>query len=349
MPNAITPSNLAPMGPFPTRPPPYIEQEFLDWVRDTGRPDEWRYHEKSQPPRDKDFVELKSFQVPENKRADVGMATCPICSPRAPKYFEGKLTWYPSEGVLRAIGHECAKAHFGVDIANRAAAERKHREHVESAQYFLLDTLPRIAPLRDEVEALQTVAGHIDRHRQFMWGVLTKVACLGVARHGAGGVLNVEEHRAINAVDAYGQDTVRVQSAVVATHEVSGMTFLSRRYLVSGLAKGCAQALAKVVAADADQALEFIVNNLKVDAYLFEAERLARTAVDEVDNLHQAIHEAKTFFSPSNLLSLSRWSADARAGAPFQLEYEVRYPARLRMRRRGKSWKVMTIAPDLLS
>jgi hypothetical protein len=52
------------------------------------------------------------------------------------------------------------------------------------------------------------------------------------------------------------------------------MKFLSRKYLVAGLAQGTAQILERVVAADPEQALEFIVDNLKEDRYLFEAETL---------------------------------------------------------------------------
>ncbi len=349
MPAVALTTNATPAGPFPNRPPPNIEQEFLDWVRDTGRPDQWRYHEKSQPPRDKDFVELKPFQIPENKRAEVGMATCPICSPNAPKYFEGKLTWYPEEGVLRAIGHECAKAHFGVERANAATAARKHREAVEGAQNFLLETLPQISALREEVKSLQAVAMVIDSKRQFLWGALTKGACQGIARQGASGVLTVEQTRTINAVDSYGKDTTRIESSVVATHSVAGMKFLLRRFTISGLAMATAQVLETVRAAGPDEALEFVVNDLKVDAYLFQADRLARSALEEVVKLRAAVAEARTFFAPDNLLSLTRWSSDGRAGAPFRIEFDPRYPARLRIKGHGRPWKEMTLPAELVA
>jgi hypothetical protein len=105
-------------GPFPNRPGKLILDEFRSWVGETGQPDLWRYHDPSSPPRDQDFEELIHFSIPTQKRADVDMASCPICSPLSPKYFEGVLAWFPLEGVLRAIGHECAKGHFGAAIAN---------------------------------------------------------------------------------------------------------------------------------------------------------------------------------------------------------------------------------------
>jgi hypothetical protein len=53
------------------------------------------------------------------------------------------------------------------------------------------------------------------------------------------------------------------------THPVAGMKFFLRRFTISGLALATAQILETVRAADPDEALAFIVNDLKVDTYLF--------------------------------------------------------------------------------
>src|SRR5262245_17369395 len=129
-------------GPFTARPGHFYAEQFLTHVRETGRPDTWEYHDRSKPPSDSDFEEVRRFAIPEKLRPDVGKATCPICSPNAGKYYEGALAWFPAEGVLRAIGHECAETHFGVHRTNAAYAARIARERRESAEDYLLATLP---------------------------------------------------------------------------------------------------------------------------------------------------------------------------------------------------------------
>ncbi|QXX73786.1 hypothetical protein [Methylovirgula sp. HY1] len=319
-------------GPFTSRPGKHIIDEFKAHVAETGRPDVWRYHDPSKPPQDQDFEELCRFSIPEKKRMDVGMASCPICSPISPKYFDGALTWFPKEGVLRAIGHECAKAHFGAAIANAAVAKRKHREAIEHAQDFLLETLPQIAGAREETSALEPIAQKIDLLRQTLWTKTSKLACEKLARIGARGYLAIEVAEEVAAVDSYGKETTRRSTRVVATYSVSGLGFLRQRFSVVGQARNTALALSKVRAADPDAALEFVTSELTQDDYLFQAEHLARSAINELAKLRQAVVEARTFFAPGNLLALSDWSNDYRSGAPVIITFDPRFPARISIR-----------------
>ena len=276
------------------------------------------------------------------------MASCPVCSPHSPKYFDGALAWFPAEGVLRAIGHECAKTHFGVERASTAIARGRHREHVEAAQYFLLDTLPKVAALRQEVDGLHGTATDIDRLRQLVWSAASKSACDKVGKLGASGALAVQVARKAEGIDAQGQSTTRTDISTVATYPVAGLEFLTRKYLVLGLARGASQVLSILRAADPDEALEFIVGDLKVDAYLFDAEKLARQAVDAVQGLRLAVDEARAFFAPSNLQALNDWSGDQRGHAPVHFDFSARYPARLRVRGSNRRWREFTIPPELL-
>lgn len=336
-------------GPFTDRPGSHIIQDFRTHLAETAKPDTWRYHEPSQPPRDQDFEELLRFEIPDKKRRDVGKASCPICSPMAPKYFEGALAWFPNEGVLRAIGHECASSHFGVARHNAAIAKRRHREAVIRAQDFLLDALPRVVAFREEAGALEAAASDVDRLRQAFWSRSSKPACTRLARAGREGLLTVEEHKEIAAVDAYGKGRQQHQAQVVAAYRVAAMGFLTRKFLVLGQARNTALALSQVqAAADEESALVFVCDVLHKDEYLFEAERIARAAVDELKKLQMTIDEAKTFIAPANLTALAEWSGDARSGAPVQFDFHPRFPRIVRIRSAGKRWCEIKF-PDTLA
>lgn len=334
-------------GPFKQRPGQYVRKEFLDWVRETGRPDTWQHHTSTKPPADQDFEELDRFVIPEPVRPSVGRATCPICSPGAPKYFAGALAWFPTEGVLRAIGHECAKSHFGTERANAAIAARKHHAAVEGAQDFLMETLPTIAELRAEVDSLQITAATIDHVRQVIWSASSRTSCEKLAKMGASGALSVEHVRAVEAVDAQGQSTTRYESDVVATYSVGGLAFISRRFIVSGLAKQTDDILQLVRAADPEEALEFICTELKAHDHLFQAERLARGAVEQVERLRQAVADAKQFFAPENLISLTEYTRHNYGGTPVHFDFNSVYPARLRVRGPNKKWREVSVPPTL--
>lgn len=324
------------VGPFPNLPSPSVIKEFKDWVAETGQPDQWKWHDHSTPPKDHDYDELVKFEIPDKKRADVGLACCPICSPNKGKYFKGVLAWFPAEGVIRAIGHECAEKHFGTLRFNRARAIRKHRQRVDAARDFLFNHLPTISTLRQKVEAHVTTSEDIDRIRHVIRGTVTKAACLKLAKLGQRGPLLLQESTEIEVTDHNGMSRTEVTSQVVGSVNVEGLSFLSRQFLTAAQARNTAQALMLVRALNEDEALTFICDTLYNDDHLFQADKLARAAVDEADKLWATIAEAKAFLHPENLVKLTEWSNDFRSGAPFLFEFRREHPARFGVRKRGK-------------
>lgn len=330
--NHFAKSNL---GQFPTFPSAMTRENFRAWVIATGRPDLWQFHDASSPPKDGPLEIVLDFGIPEHLRAAVGRATCPICSPMAPKYFDGALAWFPNEGVLRAIGHECAKSHFGERVVVAAIAKGKHRDAVEAAQDYLIDTLPKVAGYRAEVEALRLVASDIDHLRRAMWQRLGKADCERASRLGARGVLHIEAQRAVESVDRYGKQETVYEPLLVASYSVAGMNFLRRRFLLSALVTNTLESLSKVHASDPEAALEFVAENLRRDDDLFEAEALAKGATAALLELRDAVAEAVAFTSPANLAKLSEWTYHELSEAPFLLRYNNETPARFVGRRHG--------------
>lgn len=328
-------------------PTPQLLAEFRKWVEETGEPHAWYLHDPSTPPRDQDFEELLRFEIPEKLHPRVGKAPCPICSPTAPKYFEGALAWFPKEGVFRAIGRECARSHFGVERYNAAIALRRNKEAKGRAEDFLLDALPRLAGFRDEVARLESVAGDVDSVRQLFWRHSSKTACQSLARLSQGGQLIVQESREIQGTDAYGKSQQRRETLVVATFAVSGIGFLSSKGSILAMARNAATALEELPAIrDPEEALQFVCN-LLTDDRLLQTEKLLRSINREVEALREAIGEARACIEPENLAALSDWSADHRSGAPLAIHFDGRWPNRVRVGKPGHGLHPISIPSSI--
>ncbi len=339
----------APTARFSSRPGKYIVEDFHKWVRETGKPDEWRYHDRTKPPPDQEYEELFEFHIPDRFRTQVGMASCPVCSPEKPKYFHGVLAWFPVEGSLRAIGHECAKGHFGNQLANAARQRRLQKEREDAAQYRLLEWLPKIAEIQNEAQRLAQCARPIDQLRQAMERQATKAACKSLLKAGQTGVLTILESVKIESVDVYGISHIRSSSQIVASYTVSGLDFLkSPRILIEALASNTLGLLASIEARNENEALDFIVNKLSDPDELFRADALVTKAIEEVKSLRTAVENARRFVRPKNLTALSTWSKDRRAAAPLKIDFNPSNPGTFRLKRQNGDWRYLPIPGCLL-
>lgn len=337
----------APQGPFPTYPGRFLIEQFLAHVKETGRPDTWEHHDPSKPPPESDFEEITRFAIAEKLRPEVGKATCPICSPHAGKYYEGALAWFPSEGILRAIGHECAKTHFGVQRANAAFAARIAREQRESAENYLLDTLPRISGLRAETEQIRSVAREMDQLRAALWRRAGKVHCARLSRIAANGFLEITEVVEIEKVDRFGRTIPDKEERVVQRFRVSGMSFLKAQPSTESKAQNALHALELVKALDQEAALHFVTEELHKDEYLFDAETLARQAAMAYETLLSLVSSAKAFTKPANLYALAEWSNDRRTRFPVHFVYDQGRPSQVQIRKTGARPTIVPIPPSL--
>jgi hypothetical protein len=59
--------------------------EFLQFVEDTGRPQEWRFVLRTSPPKEAEFQVVTKFSVPLKHRKAGMMVPCPVCRPNGPK------------------------------------------------------------------------------------------------------------------------------------------------------------------------------------------------------------------------------------------------------------------------
>lgn len=138
------------------RPPQSIIDDCKDFVRKTGKPDEWRWHihtkpEIGSPP---PVILDPDISVPEKLRPSVGMAPCPLCSLHGPRYFFGMLGWWKGERALRVIGNECGHKFYGEGF-EEAKREFKKKHSDDAAQNFLIANLMRVFDLRRFITTLQ--------------------------------------------------------------------------------------------------------------------------------------------------------------------------------------------------
>jgi hypothetical protein len=336
---AISEIQKTTMGPFKDWPADSVIEDFRAHVLETGRPDTWVHHTASKPPADDDYHEVISFAIPQSKRADVGMASCPICSPSAPKYYEGSLAFFPSEGVLRAIGHECAKAHFGHERAANAKVERQRR----LAENFLLDELPKHCFLGERAARLEAPAAAADDLRAALFRAASKAGWQRVARLGAAGFLPIEEVEDVHVVDGYGRGSTVQRSRVVETVEVTGLSFLMEQNSTLLAAQNAIGAAGQVAACTVEEALELVVALSPDLDHLLEAERLLRAAVMAVEQLERKIAEAAAFVSPSNLQRLNDWTHDNRVDVGVVVSFSPY--GQFKVRGSQGSWRVLTLPP----
>ncbi|MEP4340731.1 MAG: hypothetical protein ABJ042_01985 [Lentilitoribacter sp.] len=308
----------------------HILDSFRKHISETGIPTTWQYHNHTKPPADSEFEELLSFEIPSKLRDNVGKALCPICSPHSPKYFDGKLAWFPKEGVIRAIGHECAKTLFGTEATNRAKSARLARERKNSAEDYLLDKLPKIGELRNLVESLIPKGRQLDAVRVSIWKAGGKSACQNLVRLGAGGELKLyDEVKSIKA-DKFGETSTVFERVEIGSIQIRALNFLKNSSSIEAKAKNALVALVAINATnDEEEALEFITSTLTMDRFLFDAEKVTKAALVDVDELRKIIAEAKHFLNPTNLENLSRWAAHEGSNSPIVFKYNVSSPLKI--------------------
>ena len=343
-----TQSNATPIGKFVVRPAPNDWQPFLHYVLHTGRPHLWEQHTHTKPPKDGDFVELVAFEIPAQFHSEDYLAPCPICSPNAGKYFHGVLAWFPREGVLRAIGFECAASHFGNAKANQARNERLMRERREATEYYLIDTLPKLLPLKPQVLAIQKWAHDVDIAIRAITKKVTKGACRKLCNTWPDGELFAWQEIKTSRVNQFGK--MEEHSERVKAHggvKIAGFSFFksaaSGSTKMQSLAEQTLVALEKVPSKTRDEALDLVANELTSDQALMSANRLVQNALVACDQLTKLSDDAQAFFSVENLMRLSSWTQVHSNGSPVQFGYDAEKPYRLMVKSQGRSWEQVEV------
>ncbi|MBY5788688.1 hypothetical protein [Rhizobium leguminosarum] len=112
--------------------------EFVDgWrkhISQTGSPETYIDISTTKPPRDGPVILLSDdIHVPTSLRLGGERVPCPLCSPKSPKFENGRLAYFPQESAVRCIGIDCARKFFGSDYTE---ALRLFRIEAQCAAYI---------------------------------------------------------------------------------------------------------------------------------------------------------------------------------------------------------------------
>jgi hypothetical protein len=316
---------------FESAPSVRLIKDFTQHVDRTGKPDTWKSHFHTKPAKNANFEILKLFEVPTRLRSSVPMATCPICSPNAPKYYHGALVWFCDEGKIRAVGIECARSHFGVAAVEAAFSRKKDKEDEDSALIFLIDNLCEIQKFLTRGPELLAAARVADHLRARLKIKLTNQLVGQLARDGNDGWLKLHDAVTQNKVGRDGRDFQSTEHVEVRRFQIAGLSYLRSKESILAQARNAIDAMSK-----------FPSNEDGFEAFLIDSSQSSYAAISN-DLRHGiagfqraavAVSEAQKFFSPENLVSLSEWSSDARSGFRVKLSYTLQWPRRFSLPRK---------------
>jgi hypothetical protein len=147
---------------FRERPGSEVVEEIKRHVAKTGWPHTWRGHTHTKPPPGSKPVYLEEFDLPEKRLRAKRWVPCPCCAPETPKYGrDGKIAWFPTEGVIRLLGPECFKS---LDKEGHEEAKRQleiERQRKQDTDY-LLSKLPLLGRVIHVSEGAVPVAKALD-------------------------------------------------------------------------------------------------------------------------------------------------------------------------------------------
>ena len=294
---------------YPARPSGLVIERFLQHVRETGQPETFPSIDTSKPPRDADMVFLKRFPINRARRPDLDMVPCPICSPNSPKYLDGILAWYPAEGVIRAIGHECGDSYFEGDRHRDAARQYQEEQQRIAAEDFLLENVSKVPIMRRAVAALMPAANEARQlHCHFRRRALDIHKCLRRIWHEADGRLEVgietemsgEGPRGIQTSTGGGRSYSVEQFGSLAGSEMLLCNYnpVKELWNVDSLLRdtdfGEGDSAQEKICEISPESLNCHVNNIR------SAERSFKNAFDRLNNF-------RNFFSVRQFDALNKW------------------------------------------
>lgn len=149
---------------FASAPTGLVISAFRDWLKETGRPEDFPQISTSRPPKDTDLSLLHGpFRVNRSLRPAGSLVPCPICQPTSPKYLEGYLVWCQASKAIYAIGIECGQGHFGKGAFARAEADLVRKNRDRKIEDELIERLPFVPTLLSWATGWSAGASESDR------------------------------------------------------------------------------------------------------------------------------------------------------------------------------------------
>lgn len=297
---------------FERRPTDEYLSRWSDYISTTGYPERFEGVSRSKPANVGDDIRLLSgeMKVPILKREDQKLVPCPICHPDEPWFQNGHMAWFPTEKVVRFIGHDCAKKHYKERFGE--AEERFRREG--RVRYLIKrwhELVPHVDYLDRTLSSYGGVAKTLEKLRAAVDGA-QKGRGLATFLHRElrkeGGRITIpidtgskdQRGNAIFDIDVLGQ---------AKGAEFWGKPFVPFQELISlqAITADLRNPLPEWVSGDENENAEqeIVDRGSRVD-YLPE----------NIQGLHDKLTSAQSFFHNENLALLERWAKNVNS--PFK-------------------------------
>lgn len=285
---------------FPSAPTGLVIAAFKDWLKETGRPEDFPQISTSRPPKDTDLSLLHGpFRVNRSLRPDGALVPCPICQPTSPKFLEGYLVWCQASKAIYAIGIECGQGYFGKGAFSQAEADLLRKNHDRKIEDELIERLPFVPALLAWATAWTAAASESDQlARDFKRRCPTLFTHLKTALRGGGDLTIQVESTGLFASRTVGVEVVhRIRGGVW----LAGSPDLSKRL---GMLKRQLESIDFGHDPDAVylRLADFGQKELK------DAHRWLLSCLKAIDYLHPRLIAGAQFLSAENLAGVEKWA-----------------------------------------
>ena len=297
---------------FFERPRETLIREIKQFIASNPYPHLWWGHTHTKPPKGSKPIYIDEFDLPPASMKSRHWAPCPCCSPSHPKYgHNGKIAWFPDEGVIRLLGPDCFAA---MDKEGHAAAideMRKEKKRRQDTNY-LFKNREALLELPKILKIARRVGYGVDELKAGLRYAFIEQLNIPIWESVRTGKLQVWEEfddldragnvRTLNRLREYAP----VLGIAMLNPEKKGMALRANQFL-KGVAfieeRGWSERIDEMNEFERRQTAQFISNT-----------------VGKVRRFMADLAEAQKFLSDLNIATLRTWSARPDCPTPFVLE-----------------------------
>nr|QCL09761.1 hypothetical protein pC5.8b_271 [Rhizobium rhizogenes] len=284
-------------------------------IRETGEPWTWTGHTHTNPPKGSLIRYIGEFGLSEEYRKRKLFTPCPCCSPDNRKFGDGKIAWFPDEGVIRLIGPHCART-LDAAMHDEAIADFNRRKQETRDRDFILDRRYMMSDWMRICDELIEIAKGADAFFPSLSHAFEKQRAIPIWRHVRTGQLQVWTDTPEVTMGANGQINTRMTKTLVNHAVLDGYAALSpnRPKATQNLID------ARKTLHAVDSYSEDYIKDAALPTKTQIANDLSR-ALQLIKRGRSTLAKEIAFLRPENVQRLRFWGR--REDAPVQFEFAV--------------------------
>ncbi|HVU21957.1 MAG TPA: hypothetical protein VHE09_14595 [Rhizomicrobium sp.] len=306
-----------PFKEFILRPTQNDIDEILKELARTGQPEIHEHLYRNPIANTEPFFKLADIRIDRAKRPLGDMATCPMCN-HPNKFIDGQLGWFFDLGAVGVIGRCCAS------LRNRLEAEArfKKEQRKDFEEDFLLERMPRMASVAEQLQTLQGRAEEAERISGLMRRRVPEIAKTlhDVCRRDGGQMYLLKATRQVSR-SRDGSERMVNTAVRVDFGSISGSIAISPGFKpVKRLDQLKRLAFSRRCEND-DEALGFVT--MASDGERSRAVRDIQDLAEKTRKLIADLHSFASFFEEANFRRLNKWGQDPENSVRF---HAIAYP-----------------------